>query len=44
MQLLKLREAGFRVSVQRVEWIVDPDQPYVVVDVETTGGIRNTVD
>ncbi len=38
MQLLKLREAGFQVSVQRVEWVVDPDQPYVVVDVETTGG------
>jgi DNA polymerase-3 subunit epsilon len=24
--------------VMRVQWIIDPQQPYVVVDVETTGG------
>ena len=38
VQLSHLRELGFDVAVNRVEWIVDPDQPYVVVDVETTGG------
>lgn len=40
-QLSKLRllkEAGFEVSVLRVNWITDPDQIYVVVDIETTGG------
>lgn len=38
MQLELLREAGFDVEVNRVAWIVDPDQTYVVVDIETTGG------
>ncbi|MES2801936.1 MAG: exonuclease domain-containing protein [Bdellovibrionota bacterium] len=40
-QLSKLRllkEAGFEVSVLRVNWITDPNQIYVVVDIETTGG------
>ena len=37
-QLLLLQRAGFDVAVNRVEWIVDPDQVYVVVDIETTGG------
>ncbi len=37
-QLDRLKRAGFPVEVLRVEWIVDPDQDYVVVDVETTGG------
>lgn len=40
-QLLRLRqlsEAGFRADVVRVRWTVDPQQTYVVVDVETTGG------
>lgn len=37
-QLDRLKRAGFTVEVLRVEWIVDPDQDYVVVDVETTGG------
>ena len=40
-QLLRqnqLREAGFRADVVRIRWILDPDQTYVVVDVETTGG------
>ena len=33
-----LQNAGFDVRICRVEWFVDPMQPYVVVDVETTGG------
>ncbi|MEP1446981.1 MAG: exonuclease domain-containing protein [Paraglaciecola sp.] len=33
-----LQVAGFDVRVCRVDWIVDPMQPYVIVDVETTGG------
>lgn len=33
-----LKEAGFEVDVLRVNWQVDPNQIYVVVDVETTGG------
>ncbi len=38
IQLDLLRRAGFDVAVNRVAWIVDPDQIYVVVDIETTGG------
>ncbi|MDK1285927.1 exonuclease domain-containing protein [Pseudoalteromonas umbrosa] len=34
----KLIESGFDVSVQTVQWQVQPDQPYVIVDIETTGG------
>jgi len=37
-QLERLKRAAFPVEVMRVEWIVDPEQDYVVVDVETTGG------
>ncbi len=40
-QLTRLRQltaAGFPVQIVKVRWAVDPDQPYVVVDVETTGG------
>jgi DNA polymerase-3 subunit epsilon len=33
-----LQSAGFDVRICRVNWCVDPMQPYVVVDVETTGG------
>ena len=33
-----LQEAGFDVRICKVQWFVDPKQPYVVVDVETTGG------
>lgn len=33
-----LQDAGFDVRICRVDWLVDPLQPYVVVDVETTGG------
>jgi DNA polymerase-3 subunit epsilon len=38
LRLRQLREAGFRADVVRVRWVLDPDQAYVVVDVETTGG------
>ena len=40
-QLTRLRQlsaAGFPVQIVKVRWAVDPNQPYVVVDVETTGG------
>ncbi len=36
--LAKMRELGIAVDITRVEWGVDPDQIYVVVDIETTGG------
>lgn len=37
VQIERLRRAGFRVEVAGVRWIVDPEQDYVVVDIETTG-------
>lgn len=37
-QIERLNEAGLPVSVVRAKWASDPDQEYVVVDVETTGG------
>ena len=37
VQIERLRRAGSRVEVTRVQWIVDTGQDYVVVDVETTG-------
>ncbi len=37
-RIRQLRAAGFRADIHRIEWIIDPDQIYVVVDVETTGG------
>ncbi len=38
LRLEQLRAAGFAADVVRVRWVVDPNQAYVVVDVETTGG------
>ena len=38
LRLEQLEAAGFRADVVRVRWVLDPDQDYVVVDVETTGG------
>jgi DNA polymerase-3 subunit epsilon len=35
-----LQHAGFNVGVCQVEWRYNPQQPYVVVDVETTGGCK----
>ncbi|MEW9797698.1 exonuclease domain-containing protein [Alteromonas sp. CYL-A6] len=33
-----LKQAGFDVTITQVNWVRDPDQPYAVVDIETTGG------
>lgn len=38
LRLEQLRQAGFRADVVRVRWTLNPEQAYVVVDVETTGG------
>ncbi len=42
LRLEQLREAGFRADIVRVRWVLDPEQLYVVVDVETTGGAGET--
>ncbi|MEM8982936.1 MAG: exonuclease domain-containing protein [Pseudomonadota bacterium] len=34
----ELRAAGFAARLVRVQWSVDPEQTFAVVDVETTGG------
>jgi DNA polymerase-3 subunit epsilon len=33
-----LQTAGFAVAICRVQWAINPEQAYVVIDVETTGG------
>lgn len=38
-KLRLLREAGFQVEILKVKWRTDPQQTYVVVDLETTGGM-----
>ncbi|MDJ0759224.1 MAG: exonuclease domain-containing protein [Woeseiaceae bacterium] len=38
LRIEQLRSAGFDADVVQVRWILDPEQDYVVVDVETTGG------
>jgi len=37
-RIKQLRSAGFQTDIARIDWIIDPHQIYVVVDVETTGG------
>ena len=37
-RLTLLQSVGFQAEICRVRYAVDPDQTYVVVDVETTGG------
>ncbi|WP_051279063.1 exonuclease domain-containing protein [Hellea balneolensis] len=37
-RIQQLRQAGFETQITRIDWVLDPDQIYVVVDVETTGG------
>jgi len=37
-RLRQLKSAGFLAEILQVDWTVDPNQTYVVVDVETTGG------
>ena len=34
----RMQQAGMTVNITQVEWVQDPLQPYVVVDIETTGG------
>lgn len=38
VSIQRLQQAGFDVAVTTTNWIRDPAQPYVVVDIETTGG------
>lgn len=38
LQLLALKKAGFEVEILQVEYAFNPNQLYVVVDLETTGG------
>ncbi len=38
LRIEQLRAAGLRADVVRIRWTLDPQQEYVVVDVETTGG------
>ena len=38
LRIEQLRTAGLRADVVRIRWTLDPQQEYVVVDVETTGG------
>ncbi len=37
-RIQQLRQAGFETKIARIDWVIDPNQIYVVVDVETTGG------
>lgn len=37
-RLRQLKSAGFKAEILRLGWHIDPEQTYVVVDVETTGG------
>lgn len=41
-QILAMQQAGLNAEVNRIEWTVDPDQVYVVVDIETTGRRSDT--
>lgn len=37
-RLLALNNAGFNARIEKLQWMVDPNRLYVVLDVETTGG------
>ena len=37
-RIRQMRDAGFDVEIANILWDVDPEQIYVVVDIETTGG------
>jgi len=41
-RLLALQNAGFTARIEKLQWIVDPNRVYVVLDVETTGGKAGT--
>ncbi len=34
----QIRKSGFQADIARIKWAIDPQQTYVVIDVETTGG------
>ena len=38
LQILALKKVGFEVEILQVEYAFNPEQLYVVVDIETTGG------
>jgi DNA polymerase-3 subunit epsilon len=38
LSIAALQDSGFVVDITTVEWGLNPQQPYVVVDIETTGG------
>ena len=38
LTITMLTNAGIKVGITTVDWGIDPMQPYVVVDIETTGG------
>ncbi|WP_440056781.1 exonuclease domain-containing protein (plasmid) [Pseudoalteromonas sp. T1lg65] len=37
----RLQQVGFKVDIQPVEWQINPQQSYVVIDIETTGGNKD---
>jgi DNA polymerase-3 subunit epsilon len=37
-RLYSLRDYGFSLRLERVQWVLDPARIYAVIDVETTGG------
>lgn len=39
LQMIALQKAGFEVEILQVNYVYNPDQLYVVVDLETTGGM-----
>ncbi len=41
LQLESLKQVGIEVCITTVDYIVDPMQPYAVIDIETTGGRAN---
>ena len=41
LTILQLRKNQFKVCVTQVNWFLDPEQPYAVVDIETAGGRAN---
>ncbi|NLR15044.1 DNA polymerase III subunit epsilon [Pseudoalteromonas peptidolytica] len=41
VNISKLLNCGIPTAIKTVKWQITPDQPYVVVDVETTGGNKD---
>ncbi len=40
IQIQGLNALGIKVDITKVNWVFDPMQSYVVVDIETTGGMK----